>query len=246
MARPKGICALCEEEKLLCNSHIIPKFCLKHLLDEKRQMVSIELNQKKKKRMVQDGFKEYLLCHECEQHLSEYEKAFEEQWFDLCFFNEEINVAQESYFFEGIDYKSFKLFHLSILWRFHKAKEHGKNIDLGSYYSEKIRKMLLEGNPGPDIHFPIAGMITVDKNNKPMRVAVEPIFTKEQNATWYATQYAGCTWVVIMTNHPSEYQKQYSEGLTENGDMKIYINSCKDSPSFRHIAGIIQKNFGSV
>lgn len=69
-----GICALCGEMSELQNSHIIPKFISD---DIKRKSVTgfmrSSLNPNKR---IQDGFKKYLLCVECEQRFSKVEGLF--------------------------------------------------------------------------------------------------------------------------------------------------------------------------
>ena len=72
-------CALCKKIKDLKESHIIPKFVGEWLKETSatgylRDGASPNLRK-------QDIIKEHLLCHECEENLSKYEKRFSEEIF---------------------------------------------------------------------------------------------------------------------------------------------------------------------
>lgn len=74
-----GICALCEKEKELCESHFIPKFIFDWIKKTSatgylRQAININ-------KRLQDGTKEKFLCQECENKFSKYEKYFADNLF---------------------------------------------------------------------------------------------------------------------------------------------------------------------
>ena len=72
-------CALCREGKTLRNSHIIPKFVWKYLKESAGAGgFRIGTNPNKP---VQDGFKEKLLCSDCEQKLGRWENSTAKQIF---------------------------------------------------------------------------------------------------------------------------------------------------------------------
>jgi hypothetical protein len=67
-------CALCQQERALCDSHIIPSFVyawLKETSATGYMRLGREIN-----RRVQDGLKPKLLCEECEKRFSQFEKPF--------------------------------------------------------------------------------------------------------------------------------------------------------------------------
>lgn len=73
------ICALCNQESELRESHIIPKFVFDYIKETSatgylRNVTSIN-------RRLQDGPKRKLLCHDCEQKFSIAEKYFAETVF---------------------------------------------------------------------------------------------------------------------------------------------------------------------
>jgi len=74
----KALCALCSEERELQLSHIVPKFVVDHL---KRSGPGGMRSYRTPNLRIQDGEKTRLLCRECEQLLSGWEKKFAENLF---------------------------------------------------------------------------------------------------------------------------------------------------------------------
>jgi hypothetical protein len=87
---------------------------------------------------------------------------------------------------KGIDYKKFKLFLLSILWRASISKEEMfKDVDLGGKYEEVLRKMIFEGNPGKRDEFPISIFGIQSNENLVLKSIVAPRRLKENGNTCY-------------------------------------------------------------
>ena len=109
------VCKLCKKDKKLLNSHIIPEFIYKPLYDEKHRFHVISTYKTKHKPIEQKGIREKLLCADCEQHLSAYEGYAKK----VLFGGVQISVQKENggIVISEINYKYFKLFQLSILWR---------------------------------------------------------------------------------------------------------------------------------
>ena len=102
-----GKCKLCDDEKQLCESHIIPKFIYRWIKSTSptsymRKMSNPDIR-------IQDGHKYHLLCKECEDKFSKYEKLFSQKHFHPSI--DELRT--------NIDYKD-EIFYFvsSILWRF--------------------------------------------------------------------------------------------------------------------------------
>lgn len=74
-----GKCRLCDEEKSLQESHIIPKFIFKWLKDTSATGYLRKSNNINKR--VQDGLKQPWLCTSCEQRISKWEKYFADKIF---------------------------------------------------------------------------------------------------------------------------------------------------------------------
>lgn len=103
-----GICALCQKEKELVKSHIVPHFVFRWLrkssISKLRSLTNINVP-------IQDGIKIPLLCKECEGLISKWESEFAEKIF-YPFHNLEY---EDSFNFE---YQEWCLrFLISLSWR---------------------------------------------------------------------------------------------------------------------------------
>jgi len=70
----KGICQLCDKEKELRESHVVPSFVYKWIKDSSGSGY-LRFGETPNKR-VQDGLKYYWLCDDCEGMFSEWERLF--------------------------------------------------------------------------------------------------------------------------------------------------------------------------
>jgi hypothetical protein len=101
----------------------------------------------------QKGLREDLLCHDCEQPLAnKYEN-----YASASFYRPAVEAMKQSpigFTIPGLDYHRFKLFLLSLLWRFGIASPGlFRPASLGPH-SENLRKMLLQDNPGGWLEYP--------------------------------------------------------------------------------------------
>lgn len=91
-----------------------------------------------------------------------------------------------STYVKGIDYKKFKLFLLSILWRSSiSSRDFYEQVNLGPH-EEIIRKMLLSEDPGSHKEYPC--FITTYLNSRkelPKDLITNPIRVKNNNGTRY-------------------------------------------------------------
>lgn len=101
----KGVCKLCDKEKKLSESHIIPKFVFKWMQKSGGKYFRNPLNPNAR---MQDGFKPNLLCKNCEQIFGTNEKWFSENIF-YPFLNKNKNTIKYG--------KELSKFIISVLWR---------------------------------------------------------------------------------------------------------------------------------
>lgn len=229
-----GRCKLCGENRELCNSHIIPEFCYKPLYDEKHRVTRVNLPEERHLfSSIQKGFREYLLCRDCEGLLNDrYEKPFEKYW-DKVQLPTSPPVARIA----GFDYASFKLFHLSILWRAGVCSSKGLKESLGPY-GEKLRAMLLSNNPGPVAHYPILGRLMLRGESvytaSPIGLAL--LEGRHENCRKYIQCYCGVEWMVILTDHPTDKQMRLAECAPQaDGSMLLVVGDWLDGRSMRDI-----------
>ncbi|VAW81253.1 hypothetical protein MNBD_GAMMA12-1540, partial [hydrothermal vent metagenome] len=108
-------CHLCLHDKPLKKSHIIPEFVYKSLYDEKHRYHILSTFKATKTAQQQKGLREPLLCELCEEKLSKYERYVSLIFTGAIPTTE--NTNGDLITINGLKYKEFKLFALSILWR---------------------------------------------------------------------------------------------------------------------------------
>ena len=107
----EAICALCRHKAKLELSHLIPSFVFRWLKDTSptgHLRMADNINKR-----VQDGFKEKLLCRNCEQKFSIWENAFNKEFFSRATAKKEISLNYSP---------SLALFGASIVWRLAVAR----------------------------------------------------------------------------------------------------------------------------
>lgn len=137
-----GECALCKTMAPLMKSHIIPEFLYRSLYDAKGRTSLLSTIPEHKNQVIQNGVKERLLCSGCENRLSKWER------YASLVLNGgtglDIRRDGNGVFVDGIDYLTFRLFQLSIIWRAGLSRDKFfKHVDLGPH-SDILRRMLLD------------------------------------------------------------------------------------------------------
>lgn len=141
-----GTCRLCRKRTTLCESHIIPEFLYKPLYDSKHRFFRVSTGEKPKRPFEQKGVRERLLCADCEGQFSAYERYAR----GVLYGGEPIDITtNDPRGFEArVDYRRFKLFELSLLWRMGVTSVPEFNgVCLGSH-ERRIHRMLRNETPG--------------------------------------------------------------------------------------------------
>jgi hypothetical protein len=158
-----GLCKFCGEQKLLIKAHIIPEWMYEPLYDEKHKIFSFSSsgNPKKIKRPSSGEYEKNLLCSICDNKMG----AFE-QYGSLIFKgggNKPISIKTENgdrvaiHHISGLNYKLFKLFLLSLLWKASiSSRETYKNLKISSDEEERIKEMISSEDPGGKDSFPVS------------------------------------------------------------------------------------------
>lgn len=229
------ICKLCLQDKeLLKGSHIIPNFMYKGLFGSKHRLVNININNLSEYKYVQTGFKESgILCAACDNALlGKLERYASNTIFGLSddivreeFEGDDIFLPYIRY--RNLDYTRLKLFFLSILWKSH-ISSHGffREINLGSKYAEKIRRMILENDPGPEDEFEVVLIRIQTDGTRPSESVIEPRRLKAGGNTSYVFHING----IMYHFNISSFNK---DGIFEKGLVKkdgiLDIGIIKDS-----------------
>jgi len=150
---------------------------------------------------LQIGRREHLLCFDCEQHLNDkYEKPFQKQW--------TIDSPLPDHITQGLahsavyDYSTFKLFHLSVLFRSSiSSLPTFKEVNLGAH-EERIRQMLLSVDPGQDWEYPILAFAVLNGHGEVERRLIScPISGRYDNHIVYGQIYGGGMWWISVSSH---------------------------------------------
>lgn len=147
-------CHLCQKDRKLCNSHIVPEFLYRDLYNNNHKLMGINGVGHMGWKPLQKEIREHLLCHDCEQYLNDkYEKPFLQQWTVESPLPD--RITKDAAYTAVFDYPKFKLFHLSILFRASVSSlPTFREVNL-AMHEGRIRKMLLTGDPGKEWEYPI-------------------------------------------------------------------------------------------
>jgi len=176
-----ALCKLCKVNPSDRRSHVVPEFLLKWMYDDKGrfnyfefkngELIRIREVQNKSKPGI--DFDPNLLCGECERKFSPWETYASKALYiwrktqprSVQFVDQETGLYENTLILK-IDYKIFKLFQLSLLWRISASNIYFcRGISLGNY-EEEIRQMLLNEDPGPADKFPCI-LINISFGNNP-------------------------------------------------------------------------------
>jgi hypothetical protein len=173
-------------------------------------------------RYIQKGFREKLLCADCEGLLANrYEAYFAKLWYIQKPLPPSTNLARIE--LGGIDYSLFKLFHLSILWRA-SVSSLGPfaRVQLGPH-SERIRTMLLNEDPGLPSEYQILGAIVLFPGTREVLEGVisSPTAHRYQGRRIYTFLFGGCVWNYVEGSRPIQSLAQAA--LSPTGTMIMLV-----------------------
>ncbi len=140
----------------------MPEFLYVPMYDEKHRLWLMSTNKGQRSKQVQKGSREKLLCDDCEQKFSRSERYANHVWFRKA----PPNVEQFSLGLRApnIDYKKFKLFQMSLLWRTSiSSLEPFKNVVIPSHEKNRLREMLYNEDPGQSSDY--SCLIVINRNH---------------------------------------------------------------------------------
>jgi len=208
-------CKLCQKERELQKSHIIPEFMFKPLYDDKHRIISMSTKEEVKDRYIQKGIREYLLCKECEERFSKLETYAADLIFQKVIFTEK---NENSIIVKNVDYNIFKLFQLSILWRasISQLKEF-KEVYLGPH-EEKIRNLLLNNNPD-DPHQYCCMIFYSSTIPLSIDLLLMPDMVRIEKHRCYRFILNGLFWIYFVSSHTDSLPEQLY--LSRDGTLPI-------------------------
>ncbi len=221
-------CALCQSGSPLQDSHVIREFLYTRLYDAIHRFHLIPTNPMEREQLRQKGLREKLLCRRCEEKFSRWEKYAKEA------FVEAIGIRLER---EGdllrisnLDYRAFRLFLLSLLWRMGVSKlEFFKDVDLGSKHGEILRLALLNEDALDPLQYPCV-MYAVHLKGKCYTDWISPpIPAKSESQRCYCIVINGILFRFFVASHapPADFARAC---ISRKGEMRILISELREIP----------------
>jgi len=193
------------QEKSLAHSHVFPEFFYEPTYDETKRFVSLSTHPRHKLKLFEKGLREYLLCQQCEGQFSRYETHA------ACVLRTAIDSRASNSRFVVVptyDYKLFKLFGLSLIWRFHIAESHMfADVKLGPH-AEKIRQMLAAEDAGSPAAYRLA-VIKIEGATIAGTVIHAPARITIGGLNAYSFLAFGFDWLFLVSNHRGDVPENF-------------------------------------
>lgn len=213
-------CRLCLQPKTLRKSHIVPEFLYRDLYNSIGHMMGITGKGTKGWTKVQKGLREPLFCDNCEQLFNDqYEKPFLRDWIQDCPLAKKL-VPEQKYLIKLPSYDRFRLFHLSILFRASVSScPTYKDVKLAGH-EDKIRKMLLNNNPGENWKYLLIGYAVIhDKTHEVVNLITRPEKRSFDGVNCFSMIYGGVEWWTTVVSHKTKELEGLA--LRPDGSMSI-------------------------
>jgi hypothetical protein len=168
-------CKLCKHNKKTVKSHIIPESFYRDIKESDKPLIIISGKEGEHTKRSQIGlYDPNILCDDCEKSFHQYDDYGIQVILKSILKKEPVTDNNETIGYEinGIDYKKFKLFFMSILWRagISSMKEFNK-VDLGSHLMN-LEDKIKSDNPGTIHDFAV--LLTEQKFLDDMPIMVIP------------------------------------------------------------------------
>lgn len=219
--RPTAPCALCLEVRFLCESHVLSDFGYDTLYEQGiRRFYDLAGGPRPHVHYRQTGHWEHLFCEECEGFLNTLCEDYASRL--LTTPGGIVVPPRGSKTLNQAEYRRFKLFQLSLLWRAHVARgEFFRQVDLGPFHAERLRTMLRAGDPGAPAEYPcvISAMLLDGQHRKDF---MAPIFRAREGAHHvYAVSFFGFKWIYLVSSHSqTHWAARYA--LQEDGTFYVH------------------------
>ena len=232
------MCRLCQKDRMLCDSHIVPEFIYRDCYNDDHVMMGINGLGNKGWKALQKGLREKLLCRDCEQFLNDkYEKPFLKEW-GVIPFPRKMNA--EEIITIKVGYPVVKLFILSVLFRESVSTlPTFAAVRLGPH-EDRLRQMLLNENVGEEWCYPILAMILVKHSGEVVQgVITQPYVGRFDGHTFYRQAFAGVDWSILFSSHRNESFQRNS--LRESGEFALIAHDWSRHPQIQAVHHILKQ-----
>jgi hypothetical protein len=187
------------------HSHILSEFLYEPTYDEAHRFISVSSHPWQRTKPFEKGLREYLLCKDCEGQLARYEAYAANILRTAGNFRKAHSRVIE---IPSLNYKEFKLFGMSLIWRCHVSQLHMfRSVKLGSH-AESIRGMLVAENPGNPSEYPFF-LVKIESSEPSDGIIIAPGKSRFQGHNAYIFMAYGFEWVFIVSGHSNRLPRDY-------------------------------------
>ena len=195
-------CELCQSNSPLQNSHIIPEFFYTQLYEDKiHRFQIVPADSLKLESFEQKGVREKLLCRACEQKFGRWESYTKTAFGNGIGIKIERN--EKTFTLSNLDYRRFRLFLLSLLWRMGVSKlDFFADVKLGNKHERILRLALLNEDPLESSQYPCL-MSAIHINNRFYRDGIlPPMHVRSIDQHCYCVFINGILFWFYVASHP--------------------------------------------
>jgi hypothetical protein len=213
-------CKLCLKEAPLAMSHIIPEFVFTGMYDRKHRYLQVSDVDAGKIELGQKGFREKLLCFECEALLNNRCERHSQRLFKDTLPPSESPISRRIRI-PNLDPRVLQLFLLSVLWRAGVSSlpvfEH---VTLGRH-EERLRVILLSDNSESPLDYPCVVVPLLLEGKHLRDWIVQPAPARIDGHRCYRFVFGGFLFVLFVSSHnlPAEFQRTC---LADTGRILLY------------------------
>lgn len=215
-------CALCQRDLQLCRSHLIPEFFYKQVYDpapKRFYVVSSDADIRTRPR--QSGEWEWLLCKDCEARLNRWET------YVAWLFGQKAPLLEphgSRLVARGVDYSSFKLFQLSVLWRAAvSSRPFFADVELPPEDCERLRQMILTDDPGEPEEYGCWLLICYPFRKVLQKMMLSPDIFERDGHVIGRFLFGGLMWNYHITPPPQVISDE-SVFITKGGVLPILVD----------------------
>lgn len=227
-------CRLCLEQKPLRRSHIIPEFLYETIYDETGRMFVRSAIGKPISETRQVGYREYLLCADCETQIGKWERYVSHVWRNKV----QLDSHRQGSLMviEGLDYRQFKLFQMSVLWRAAISKlQPFSGVNIGPH-EERLRQLLFASNPGQQNDYPCTMTMLLLEDKPAIDMFIEPTWCKPMlHGSAYRFVFGGFLWVYNLSGIPLAVRQL---AISETGTLSVFVD---DAGEIHFISDVIAR-----
>lgn len=190
---------------------------------------------------MQKGIRERPLCKTCETRLSRYGKYAR----DLLMTPERLVLPPpRGQVVNQADYKPFKLFQLSLLWRAHLSKHQlFVEVDLGPRHAERVRTMLDTENPGAAADYPCFLSVLYFGGEQHAGMMLQAHSGRTEGQRTYRLIFAGFHWMFVVSSHARYHRMASTLALQPNGQFHLHGFEGRDAEGLlAHVRSLMSLN----